>query len=86
MSVKNVITLGKVRSVVVLSVLFLLLFVCFKLQPLSNVHTKNTRNKLAHLVMGTIFLVLQHVIQFGKGFLKDKTKPVAMCIILVNVH
>ena len=38
---KNVITLGK---------LFL------KAQPLS-VHTKNTRNKLARLVMGTIFLI-----------------------------
>ena len=36
----------------------LLLLFCLPLLLLSiNMHTKNTRNELAHLVMGTIFLV-----------------------------
>ena len=46
---KNVITLGKLIGQ--------LLF-CLSLLLSVNVHTKNTRNELARLVMGTIFLVM----------------------------
>ena len=50
---ENVITLGKLIG--------LLLF-CLSLLLLSvNVDTNNTRNELAHPVMGTIFLVYIHV-------------------------
>ena len=46
---KNVITLGKLIGRFLLFCLSLLLSV--------NVHTNSTRNELARLVMGTIFLV-----------------------------
>ena len=49
---KNVITLVKV----IVSVLLLLLFLKTPISSV-NVHTKNTRNELARLVMGTVFLV-----------------------------
>ena len=47
---KNVITCGKLIG--------LLLF-CLPLLLSINVHTKNTRNEIACLVMGTIFLSIQ---------------------------
>ena len=47
---KNVITLGKLIGLLLLFSLSLLLSV--------NVHTKTTRNELAHLVMGTIYSIL----------------------------
>ena len=51
---KNVITLGKLIGLLLFCLpLFLFLSV--------NVHTKNTRNELSHLVMGTIFLFFQKV-------------------------
>ena len=48
--VKNVITLGKLICVLLSSLPLLVL-------PSVNVHTKNTTNELARLVMGTIVLV-----------------------------
>ena len=40
----------------------LLLLFCLSLLLTVNVHTKNTRNELSCLVMGTIFLVYLHII------------------------
>ena len=48
---KNIITLGKLIRLLLSSLPLLVLLSV-------NVHTKNTRNELARLVMGTIFLVL----------------------------
>ena len=47
---KNIITLGKLIRLLSSLPLLVLLSI--------NVHTKNTRNELPRLVMGTIFLVL----------------------------
>ena len=49
---KNVITLGKLIGLLLLFCLLLLLFFLS-----INVHTKNTRNELTRLVMGTFFLL-----------------------------
>ena len=52
---KNVITLGKLIG--------LLLLFCLPLLFLSiHIHTKNIRNELTHLVMGTILLVSASVL------------------------
>ena len=53
LSVKNVITMGKLIGLLLFCLPPILLL-------LVNVHTKKTRNEFARLVMGTIFLVKNH--------------------------
>ena len=70
-SVKNVITLGKLIGLLLfcLPLLFLLSFLFLK-TPTINIHTKNTRNELSRLVMGTIFLVLALPWAISRSFLR----------------
>ena len=67
---KNVITLGKLIG---------LLLYCLPLLLSVNVHTKNTRNVLAHPVMGTIFLVIASGETLSGLFNRD-SRYICVCV------
>ena len=73
---KNVTTLGK-----------LIVLLLFRLLLLSiNMYTKNTRNELAHLVMGTIFLFHNEASERSRGSILSSDEKTHNCLSRTYVH